>query len=103
MSDRERIHTKPEPFLTINLVEGDSGFRAECPELGIGIAIGGKNKSEVARRTLGSLAVSHAKGVLSRQQTGKLPETTTPEEIKFSRRVLEAIENHGIKVQDLFK
>lgn len=96
--DRPEAVAKPEPFLTLRVIEGDAGTSVSCPELNVSMNIGGANKRKVSISAIRHAISNHANVLLQRQEAGTLPEETTTEQIDFARRIVEA-EKDGFAVE----
>lgn len=91
-----------QPFLTIDIIEGDTGASAVCPELDASMNVGGTGKRDTAINGLLSIVDNLAEGILSRVRSEKLTGDISPEKIVLARRITEAKEL-GIPIKDLFQ
>lgn len=92
MTSQEAEQYKPEPFLTLEVIEGDAGTRVRCPELGMGVGYGGFKKKE-AIRGLQYLIESNAQKIVNR-------EDMDPNIRELAKKVVEEL-NKGVTVADL--
>lgn len=89
----------------MNIAEGDSGIRVECPEIGVGVGLmsdDSAKRTEIAKKAIYGMVFANAFALIKRVGLGSAPQNATPEQIAIARKILEAKEK-GIEMSELFR
>lgn len=100
--DRPELAAKPEPFLTLQINEGTGGTYIRCSELDLGIGYAGAEKREITIAAIQEAIPPKARILVRRSEEGTLPDHISPEQLKFAKQIIEAIEQ-GLTIAELIK